>query len=119
MHIQGVALPSEAGVIVSPDLAGIGAIDAFGIPLHPLSDFIEDAHRLFRYGAVRLRTDIQEIVSGIASAGDQVSNNLGRCFPSVVSYLITPTIIQGHAGFPCTIAGFGGDALFRSREVTW
>src|SRR5205807_9741626 len=58
------------------------------------------------------------IVAGVASAGDQVANHLFRSLPGIVGTLVSPAVVQRHAGFPCATVGLGSDVLLRSGKVS-
>src|ERR1700687_2607942 len=84
-----------------------------------MADLGQDAYRLFGNGAVRLGADIQQIVSCVVRAIDEVAHDRLRSLPGVIRLVISPTFIQRHAGFPGATAFVGDNLLFRRCEITW
>src|ERR1043165_5459006 len=117
VRIQGVSFPREAKIIATARLAwSLGFANGRAVPAHPVSDRRQNAHGLFRNRSVTLRPNVQEIVAAIARAGDQIANDGCGTLPIEVGGLITPTIIQSHAGFPWPVLR-RCDLLLRSVEV--
>src|SRR5205085_7971062 len=92
-------------------------VDGVSVLAHPLSNFLKNANRLFRNGAISSRTDIQKIISTITRAGDEITNHRSRVFPVVIGALVSPAIVKRHAGLPRTAAALGSDVLFRSGKI--
>src|SRR5437868_13683179 len=117
MHEQGVAGSRIAGVCRTARFATIGFVDGVSVLAHPLSNFLKNANRLFRNGAISSRTDTQKIISTITRAGDEITNHRSRVFLVVIGVLVSPAIVKRHAGLPRTAAALGSNMLFRRREV--
>src|SRR5436189_5927131 len=82
------------------EIVALGRVDRSAVLRSPLAHSLQDVNRFLRYRTIRLGTDIQQIVAAAASAGDEiVDNRLGR-FPVIVGFVVSPTVIEGHAGFP-------------------
>src|ERR1035437_8475400 len=115
VHVERVALARKAGVVGAARLAHIGIVDGLAALLHPLADRGHDFDRLVGDRAVGLGADVQQVVAGVVGASDEVlDDGLGR-LPIVVGFLIAPTAVHGHAGFPGALLGH--DALFRGGEI--
>ena len=68
VHVQGVALAREAGVVGAAAAGTFSACRWSAVAVHPLAHRGQDAHRFFGDRAVRLGADIQQIVAGIVRA---------------------------------------------------
>src|ERR1035441_676819 len=125
VHIERVAFARKAGEVGAARLADLGIADGLAALLHPLTHPGHDLDRFRGDGSVGLRADIQQVVAGIAGAGDQVfDNGLGR-LPIVVGFLIAPTVVHRHAGFPGTLLGHDAllgslrDYFLADRNIPW
>src|ERR1035438_10322557 len=115
VHVERVALAREGGEVGAARLAHLGIVDGLAALLHPLAHLGHDFDRLLGDGSVGFRADIQQVIAGVAGTGDQVPDDgLGR-LPIVVGFLITPTVVHRHAGFPGALLGH--DALFGGGEI--
>src|SRR5207249_5601509 len=69
------------------------------------------------HAAIRAGPDVQKVVAGVARAGNQILNDAARALPIVVGPLVSPTIIESHAGFPCSAFFIRGNLLLRSGKI--
>src|ERR1700719_1381402 len=100
----------KVGIHVLIKVAAFGAVDGGCVRARPFADGSQNRDRLLRYGAIGLGTDIQEIVAATVRASDQIVNDGLGGFPVVVGFVISPTVIQRHAGLP-------GASLRRSLDM--
>jgi len=86
--------------------AAIGAVDGTAVGLEPRAYGFERLDGSLRNGAVRLGTDVEQIVTALLGAcGEVVDDALGR-FPFGVVKLKAPAEIHGVAGLPGALGGF-------------
>src|SRR5437868_15334993 len=117
MHEQGFACSRIASVCRTARFATIGFVDGVSVLAHPLSNFLKNANRLFRNGAISSRPDIQKIISTITRAGDEITNHRPRDFPVVIGALVSPALVKRHPALPRPAAAPGSTMLFRRREA--
>jgi len=115
---QSVALPREAGVVGAAHLADVSAVNRVAVGVHPLADLGQNAHRFFRHRPVRFRADVQQVVTALARATDQVPHYRLRAFPVVIGLVVAPTVIHRHAGFPGLVAD-RRNTLFGGGEIAF
>src|SRR5207248_11412507 len=101
MCIRRVPTLREIGINMPVEIIAVSSVDGSAVLRSPLSDGLQDFYRLLRYRTVRLGTNVQQVVAAAACAGDQIVHNSLRSFPVVVSLVVSPTVIERHAGFPC------------------
>src|SRR5579859_538111 len=118
VHVKRVALSREARIIRAARLARIRAVDGVTVAAQPLPDFRQDTHRFFWDGSVGARTDVQQIVARVARARNQILDDAPRALPIVIGALISPAVIQRHAGLPRASLFVSGDLLLRRGEIT-
>src|SRR5262249_50330542 len=58
------------------------------------------------------------VVAAITRTRNQILNYAPRALPIIVGALVSPAIVEGHAGFPSAAFLVRGDLLFRCGEVT-
>src|SRR5690348_2638683 len=100
MRIERVSLARETQIIAPTRLTWIRFANGRAVLAHPITDGREDAHRFFRNRTIGLWPNVQKIVAAVARTGDQIANDRRRTLPIKVRAVITPTVIQSHAGFP-------------------
>ena len=71
-----------------------------------------------RYRTVGLGTDIQQIVAAAACAGDEIVDDGLRRLPIIVGFVVSPTVIEGHTGFPCASLVSRADLLLGRRKIS-
>src|SRR5207248_7035829 len=118
MCVRRVPTLREVGVHMPIKIIAISSVDSGTVPRSPLADGLQDFYRFLRYRAVRLRANIQQVVATPASAGDQIVHDCLRRFPSIVGFVVSPTVIERHAGFPYAPLIRCTDLLLRCGEVS-
>src|SRR5207248_1586641 len=61
--------------------------------------------------------DVQQIIAGVARARNQILNDAARALPIVIGPLVSPTIIESHAGFPGSAFFVRSDLLLGSGKI--
>src|SRR5271168_1522322 len=102
MHVKRVSLACKTSKLGSVYLTSIGRVNGIAIARHPLANLGENPHRLLGDRAIRLGTNVQEIVAAVARTRDEISDDGFRALPIVIGAVVTPTVVQRHAAFPRT-----------------
>src|SRR4029077_9951984 len=118
MGVHRVSALCEVGIHVLIKVAAFAAVDGGCVRAGPFAYGLQNRNRLLRYGAIGLGTDISEIVTATVRASDQVIDDGLGSFPVVVGLVISPTVIQGHAGFPGASPRRSLDMLLGCGEIS-
>src|SRR5580692_2064667 len=100
MHIERVSLACKAGKFGSVHLTTIRSVNGGAVTRHPLPHFRQDTHGILRNRAIRLRADVQEIVSAVAGTGNEIPNDSFGALPVVIGPMVAPTVVKRHAALP-------------------
>jgi hypothetical protein len=117
MHVKGIFVASVLRIGVPEGLAGVGFINGWAVPVHPLSNRRQYVSGFLRGGTVRFGADIQKIVPASVGASDAISYDRLRRLTCIVGLLISPTIVYGHTGLPRLVRAVGSNLLLRYREI--
>src|SRR4051812_33725119 len=115
MNVKCVALTRKRCQFGALYLTTISAMDQFRMLVHPSPHGRKNLDRWLRYGAITLRTDVEQVIAPIARTLQQITHDGFRRFPIVVATVEAPAVVHRHARFPRR--GAGADLLFRRRKV--
>src|SRR5262249_46608568 len=93
-----------------------GAVDGLTVDEHPAAHILQPVNYLWRNGAVRLRSDVEQVIAALRSDVNQVAKKLLGALPMVVVALVAPRVIDRHARFPVAAGAGIGNFLLGSAE---
>ena len=99
--------------------SGVGFIDRVAVDAEPLADLLKAFNLRRGDDAAGIRADVEKVVAAFAGDVDEVAEQgLGGLEVGVVG-LVTPGVVDGHAGLPvATGIALGGDVLLGGFGVT-
>ena len=117
MHVECIAAPGVTGVVTPTKTPAICAEDCTAVGVEPPTHFTEYPGRCFRHSAIRLRSDVEQIVASLFGAVDQICQHRSWRFPTVVRGRISPTVVESHAGLPGAVRLRRFDFLLGGGEI--
>src|SRR6187402_2719850 len=100
MHVQRITAARIPCVITPPKTPALALENGTAISLEPPTHLGENLHRRLWDRPIRLGTYVEEIVTALSCAIDEISQHRPRCLPVVIRRRIPPTVIQCHARLP-------------------
>ena len=95
-----------------------GAVDGLAVDLHPLAYLLETLDFRLRDDAVGVGADVEEVVAALAGDVDEVAEEGLGGLEVGVEGLVTPGVVDGHAGLPVSAGeALGGDVLLGGLGV--